>query len=151
MDILLIVVTALAPGVEARGAYPLAYVLGYSGLTIFTLIYVVSSLPSIPILYILKWFEEKIIYRIGFLKKIYSMVLERVREKAGKVAGYNIVYVGLALYVAIPLPGTGVWTGSLIAYILDLDKIKSIISIFAGNLIACVIIYSVVYSVSIMF
>ena len=51
-------------------------------------------------------------------------------------------YLGLFLFVAIPLPGTGVWMGSLIASILGLNKKRSFITIAVGNVIAGVIIYT---------
>ncbi|RLG89245.1 MAG: ligand-binding protein SH3 [Thermoprotei archaeon] len=139
-NILIVISTALMPGIEARGAIPLALALGFDPFTGLLMSYIASSLPSIILVYGLSWLEKHIISKITFARKIYQYALSKARKKAGEVEKYNIVYVGLALYVAIPLPLTGVWTGSLIAHILELNKLKSIVSIFIGNLIACILI-----------
>lgn len=143
-DLLLIVLLAVAPGVEARVAMPTAVLVGLDPYIAFSLSFVASSAPTIPLIYGLTWLEKTIIPKIGFISKIYKIILERARRKAHRISQYRIVYLGLALYVAIPFPLTGVWTGSLIAYILDLDKKKSIISIVLGNLVACIIILSTI-------
>ena len=59
---------------------------------------------------------------------------KKLQEKAGKG-----IYVALLLFVGIPLPGTGAWTGTLAASILDLDFKKSIISVILGVLLAGII------------
>ncbi|OYT41014.1 MAG: ligand-binding protein SH3 [Desulfurococcales archaeon ex4484_58] len=140
------ILLALTPGIEARGAYPMAFYLGLLNPYTYLLIYVFSSFPSIPIIYGLKWVERKLIIKSGLLARIYTKILERVRRKSVKVSKYKVVYVGLILYVAVPLPLTGVWTGSLIAYLMDLDKKRSIIAVFIGNLIACTIIYLTLFT-----
>ena len=140
--IIAIIIVSMLPGVEARGAYPLAYAMGYTDLASYLLIFASSTFPSIPIIYGLTWFEKNIIREYGFLKRLYDRVVAKIRSRAEKISRYSIVYIGLTLYVAIPLPGTGVWTGSLIAYLLGLDKYRSLIAIAVGNMIACTIIYS---------
>ncbi len=139
-NILAVTLTALMPGIEARGAIPLALALGFDPFTGLLLSYTASSLPSIILVYGLSWLEKHIISKISLARKIYEYALSKARKKAREVEKYKIVYIGLTLYVAIPLPLTGVWTGSLIAHILGLNKWKSIMSIFAGNLIACTLI-----------
>lgn len=148
--LLFIILLSITPGIEARGAFPLAYILGYHGIFVFITVFIASSIPSIPIIYGLKWLEEKIIKQIPSLDRIYRSIIGRIREKTYKVEKYRIIYLGLIFYVAIPLPGTGVWTGSLISYLLGLDRIRSIIAIVIGNLIACTIIYMIIYSISIV-
>ncbi len=150
VEILFIILLSLAPGIEARGAFPLAYVLGYQGFSIFLLIFLSSTLPSIPIIYGLGWLEEKIVNRVSWINKIYVAIIARIRRRAKQVTRYRIVYLGLILYVAIPSPGTGVWTGSLISYLLGLDKTRSVIAVAIGNFIACTIIYLTIYSVTIL-
>jgi uncharacterized membrane protein len=140
-----IVLLAMAPGVEARVAIPTAVILGLDPLLSLIISFISSSIPVLPIIYGLSWVEEKIILRVSFLKKIYMAILERVRERAKRISNYKVVYAGLALYVAIPLPLTGVWTGSLIAYLLGLRDIKSVSSIIIGNLIACLIVFTTIY------
>ncbi|MET1160199.1 MAG: small multi-drug export protein [Thermoprotei archaeon] len=147
MDIhkyVILVLVALAPGIEARGAYPLAYAMGLETPFVFPLIYIASSLPAFPLIYGLRVFEDKIVYKVSLLKKVYEIAIKRVRSKAYRVASHKLIFLALALYVAIPLPGTGVWTGSLISYVLGLDKSKSLLAVLAGNLIACTILYALV-------
>ena len=74
------------------------------------------------------------------LKKIEAWALKKAEKKEGKIKKYE--YLGLFLFVAIPLPGTGVWMGSLIASILGLNKKRSLLMITVGNVIAGVIIYT---------
>lgn len=148
-DVLLVILVSMMPGIEARGSIPLAYALGLGPLPAFIIPYIFSSLPSIPIILGLEYVEEKIISRISILFKLYKLVVERARKKSIKIAKHKIVYVGLALYVAIPLPLTGVWTGSLIAYIMGLNEYKSIIAIILGNLVASTLIFLAVESITI--
>ena len=64
-----------------------------------------------------------------------NWLFARTRMKAsGKIRQYE--YLGLLLFVALPLPFTGAWTGSLIAYLFDLDFYKSLLTIFIGVIIA---------------
>ena len=65
-------------------------------------------------------------------------LFERTRKRAdSKIKRFE--YIGLILFVAVPLPFTGAWTGALIAYLFDLDFKKSLITIFIGVLIAAFI------------
>ncbi|ABN70502.1 small multidrug export protein (QacE) [Staphylothermus marinus F1] len=142
INILFVILLAISPGIEARVAMPTAVLLGFDPFISFILSFVASSIPAVPLVYGLPWLEKTIIFRVGFLKNIYDKIIERARSRAHRISQYKIVYLGLALYVAVPFPLTGVWTGSLIAYILGLDRKKSTISIIFGNLIACTIIFS---------
>ena len=140
-NILVVLFTAIMPGIEARGAIPLALALGFDPYMSLLLSYIASSLPSIFLVYGLSWLEKRIIHKLSFARKIYQYALNKARKKAVELEKYSIMYIGLSLYVAIPLPLTGVWTGSLIAHILGLNKLKSIISIFIGNFVACILIF----------
>lgn len=134
--VVILILLALAPGLEARVAIPYGLGCGLHPLMVYVLSYIFSTLPTVPILYLLGWAEERLIHRIGFLERLYRWSIERVRGRVERIRRSKYIYLALLLYVAIPLPFTGVWTGSLIAYILGLDKIKSIASIALGNIIA---------------
>ncbi len=70
--------------------------------------------------------------------KILEKIIERTKRGAGeKVKKYGTM--GLAIFVAIPLPGTGVWSGALAAYLLGLDLKDTIIALSIGNAIATAI------------
>lgn len=74
------------------------------------------------------------------LKKLVAWAEKKAKKKEGNIKKYE--YLGLFLFVAIPLPGTGIWMGSLIASILGLKKMKSFLTISVGNVIAGIIIYT---------
>ena len=69
---------------------------------------------------------------------------EKGGEKLQATAGKGL-FVALLLFVGIPLPGTGAWTGSLIASLLEIDIKKSSLAIFCGIIMATVIMYIVSY------
>lgn len=79
-----------------------------------------------------------------FLKKVYSWLLNLGVKRSLKMS--KISYVALALFVGIPLPATGAWTGTLVSYVLGLDRKKSIIAIEVGVLIASLIVTVVAYT-----
>ncbi|MDD6466797.1 MAG: small multi-drug export protein, partial [Erysipelotrichaceae bacterium] len=70
----------------------------------------------------------------GIFVKLVDWVEKRGAEKSGQVTRYEMF--GLVLFVAIPLPGTGAWTGSLVAALLEMDIKKAMLSVFVGVLIA---------------
>jgi uncharacterized membrane protein len=91
----------------------------------------------LPVPFILLFFRfvEKFLRNYKFWKRLMDWLFSHTRKRAdGKIRRYE--YLGLILFVAIPLPFTGAWTGSLIAYLFDLKFSKSLITIFIGILIA---------------
>jgi uncharacterized membrane protein len=91
----------------------------------------------LPIPFILLFFRsfEKFLRNYKFWMRIMDWLFARTRKRAdSKIRKYE--YLGLILFVAIPLPFTGAWTGSLIAYLFDLKFSKSLITIFLGVIIA---------------
>ena len=84
---------------------------------------------------------------LGWVGKFFAFCLEK-GEKGGKAltskAGRS-TYLALLLFVGIPIPGTGGWTGTLAASILDLDFKKSMVAVFLGILLAGVIMGIVSY------
>lgn len=78
-------------------------------------------------------------------KKVVSWLHKKGNSKRGQIDKYG--YLGLVLFVGIPLPGTGAWTGSLVAILLGLDKKKSFICIIIGVLLAAAIMSIVSYGI----
>jgi uncharacterized membrane protein len=83
-------------------------------------------------------FLHKEFMRLKIYKKIIARILNRIQKKADKVEKRldDLGYVALMLFVAIPLPGTGAWSGTLVAWLLGLDRLKSFIAIALGVIIA---------------
>ena len=81
-------------------------------------------------------------------KLFHSLIVkmeDRAMGKSDQIKRYE--FFGLLLFVGIPLPGTGAWTGSLIASLLEVDIKKSSIAIFCGLIMATVIMYVVSYGI----
>ncbi len=104
---------------------------------------IIGNLLPIPfiLLFIKRIFQWMKKYR--GLGKIARWFEEKAMSKKDRIERYE--FWGLVLFVGIPLPGTGAWTGSLIAALLDLDFKKAIAAIFVGIIIATVIMSCISY------
>ena len=89
---------------------------------------------------IFKWLKKTKLFRDLIIK-----LENRAMGKSDQIKRYE--FLGLLLFVGIPLPGTGAWTGSLIASLLEVDIKKSSIAIFCGLVMATVIMYVVSYGI----
>jgi uncharacterized membrane protein len=94
----------------------------------------------LPVPFILLFFKhvEKFLRRYKFWSRAMDWLFARTRKKASATI-QKYEHIGLFIFVAIPLPFTGAWTGSLIAYLFDLKFSKSVITIFFGLLAAAFI------------
>ena len=117
-DLLIIAVLTLAPFFELRASIPYGIIAGYPWWIVF-LIGVLFNIAIAPITFFI-W--NKIIHWlrwIKFIDKLYIKTIERVQKKAQKfVDKYG--ELGLAIFIGIPIPGSGVWSGSLAANIFNL-------------------------------
>ena len=141
---LLSTLLGILPISELRGAIPYAYL---NGVPIW-LAYVVGVLSNatVPFLGFL-FFEtfHKLLDKWGFYHRLFEKTVDRARKKVGdKVSKYGLL--GLMLFVGIPLPVTGAWTGILGAWVLGLDRKKSILFILLGVLISGIIVSTVLYT-----
>ncbi|MDG6221422.1 MAG: small multi-drug export protein [Candidatus Thermoplasmatota archaeon] len=96
---------------------------------------VLGNMIPIPfILYLFPWVEKKL-RRFAVFTRFFDWLFARTRRKTNKsVERYQ--ELALLLFVAIPLPITGAWTGSLVSYLFGLDRMKSLLFIFLGVLTA---------------
>ena len=134
----------MLPIIELRGAIPV-------GVFTFHLSYLESFICSfigniIPVYFIVKYIRP--LFDFFGRWKIFKVIIDWATEKATKHIQeneklQNAVSVGLFLFVAIPLPGTGAWVGSLIANFLDLPPKKAIPPIIVGVLTAGIIVLSI--------
>ena len=132
-----VLLTAALPIIELRGAIPVGISLGLSPIHA-TLISLVGSM--IPVPFIL--FSIRPIFNYLKTTKIFKKLVHKLTDKSmsksGKIQRYGAW--GLLVFVAIPLPGTGVWSGSLAAALLDMRFKWAFPAILVGNIIAAVII-----------
>lgn len=129
---------SMIPWVEARYIIPYAmWVFHWEWWQAFPFAVAGNMLP-VPFVLLFFRFVEKFLRNYKFWTRIMDWLFSRTRKRADrKIKKYE--YLGLILFVAIPLPFTGAWTGSLIAYLFDLKFSKSLITILLGVIISAVI------------
>lgn len=147
-DEVIVFVVSLLPILELRGGLIVAKLLGVP-LQVAAPIAIVANVLPVPFII---FFIERI---LNFLKEHGPIKkLARWIDKKGRTAGASLqekhpksLYLGLMLFVGIPLPGTGAWTGALAAALLGLKPQKSTPAILLGVLIACAIMSIVAYAI----
>lgn len=143
LDILNIFLSALTPLGELRLAIPWGLTQSdLSPVAVYFIAVFGNIIPPVFILLLLpratKFFNSK----SKLIKKFLEWLFERTRRRtAGKIEKYGPL--ALILFVAIPLPNTGAWTGSIAAWLFGLPFKKSIIYIFYGILIAGIIVTAI--------
>lgn len=128
---LIIFILAMMPISELRGSMLFAAGINTEVNLIYAALLSIAGnmLPIFFILFVFKYFEA-LFRKVPFLSKIMDWVFERVRAKSKSIEKYE--ELGLMVFVAIPSPFTGAWTGSLAAYILNFSYAMSLLYIFLG-------------------
>ena len=132
---------SMIPIVELRGAIPIAESLGLN-IFLYYPIAIIGNMLPVPFIYlfarkVLEWGKDK-----KLIGKFFTWCLEKGEkggEKLKKSAGNNGIFFALLLFVGIPLPGTGAWTGTLAASFLKIDFKTSIAAVTLGVLLAGII------------
>ena len=135
---------SMLPIIECRGAIPLGWGLGLPWWQT-ALFSIAGNLLPVPFILlfiraILKWMRES---RVKFFSGIAAWLDRKIEKHKGTIEKYS--YWGLVLFVAIPLPGTGAWTGTLIASVLGLEPKKSFLAAVLGVLGATAIMTVISY------
>lgn len=145
----LTVLVSMIPVVELRGGIPFGVATGLPVWAAF-IAAVIGNLIPVPfiIVYIRRIFQW-MRRRMPRLNSLVDKLERKAHLKGQKVSKYK--YLGLMLFVAIPLPGTGAWTGSLAAAFLDMPLRKAIPSVVLGVLIAGMAISILTYGVASLF
>lgn len=146
LNYLLVFLISMVPLIELRLAIPYAIGLGLN-IPLSYVIAIVGNMIPVPIIFffarrVLEWGDKFNWPKgLGWVGKFFHFCLEKgerggkkLTEKAGRST-----YLALFLFVGVPLPGTGAWTGTLAASILDLDFKKSVIAVLGGIVLAGVI------------
>lgn len=133
-----LLLTSMLPLIELKGAIPIGLAMGFGKVETLLISYLGSTLPALFILpFIIKifsWMEKR-----PKSARLVARAKNKAQSKDEQVRKYQ--YLGLFIFVAIPLPGTGVWMGSLIASLMGLEKKKSFLMIALGNAVAGLIIF----------
>ena len=140
---------SMVPVVELRGAIPYGVVAGLSVPAAF-IIAVIGNLVPIPVLVV---FTRKVFEWLRTISSGLDRIVSRLEAKAEKNKEVVMKYEfwGLVLLVAIPLPGTGAWTGALVAAMMDMRLKRAMPAIILGVLIAGVIVTTVTYGAGALF
>ncbi len=139
-----IFIISLLPILELRGGLIAARILGVEFIKAFIICYIANIIPVPFILLFINWIFNKM-SKWKPTKKIVDWLSNKTLKKKEQIDKYG--YFGLFLFVGIPLPGTGAWTGSLLAILLNLDKKKSFITIAIGVLAAGIIMSLLSYGI----
>lgn len=137
---LIVFFVSMVPLVELRGAIPISQGFQLPLLQSY-IISVIGNMLPVPVIYlfarkVLEWGADK-----KYIGKFFTFCIEKghkggakLKEKAG-----SGMFVALMLFVGIPIPGTGAWTGTLAASFLDMGFKKSVIAVLLGVLMAGII------------
>lgn len=126
---------------ELRGAIPYAMASGWPWWQAWLWCVVFNALVG-PIAYAFLATVHKLLYRWGFYARIFDRVVERARNKVhDKIERFG--YLGVALFVGIPLPITGAWTGVLGSWILGLSRQKTMLAVVLGVMISATIVTTI--------
>ena len=122
---------SMVPLIELRGAVPIGTAMGLPAIPTLIVSIIGNCIP-IPVILlfvkeILKWMRG---CKISLFNKISNWLYEKADKNRPKIEKYAAW--GLFIFVAIPLPGTGAWTGALVASVFDMKKLPASISIFGG-------------------
>ena len=137
-------VTAMLPVLEIRGAIPVGVASGLDPWLAFAVGFVGNMLP-IPILILLTRKVIEWLKKHNVLVKLTAWLENKGSKGAQKVQRYS--FWGLFILVAIPLPGTGAWTGALVASLLDMRLKRALPAIAMGVAVAGLIVLLVTYGV----
>ncbi len=141
-------IISMIPLIELRGSIPLGAALGMPWYMVF-LISVIGNLLPIPFLIlfvrpVFAWLKRRSLFSC-----LVARLENKLISKAGKVTQYEVI--GLTLFVAIPLPGTGAWSGAGIAALLGMRLRHALPSIVAGVFIAGCIMTAASYGIASIF
>ncbi|XP_039130430.1 uncharacterized protein LOC120266845 [Dioscorea cayenensis subsp. rotundata] len=125
---------ATLPVLELRGAIPVGYWMHLNPL-LLTILSILGNMVPVPFIIIyLKRFAEFVSQKSASATQFLDFIVKRAREKAGPVEEFQ--WLGLMLFVAVPFPGTGAWTGAIIASVLDMSFWSAITANFVGVVLA---------------
>ena len=141
---LTVVFVAMLPYIEMRGAIPIGISMGMHPVHALALALIGSMIPSPVIMLVFRPFFN-FVKRTGLFRNLTLKIVDNTLKKTSRIK--KIYIPGLFIFVAIPLPGTGVWTGSLAAALLNIRLLHAFPAIFLGNAVAGLIITLLSYGI----
>ena len=141
---LTVFIISLMPILELRGGLIAAALLKLNPISS----YIVSIIGNVlPVPFILLFFNKifELLKKKKKLVKFTNFVDKKVEKNKKSIEKYG--YFGLTLFVGVPLPGTGAWTGCLIASVLEMDRKKAFLAVFLGIIMASVIMMLISFGI----
>ena len=140
MGYIKIMLCAMLPVIELRGAIPLGISLNLNPIGAYIFSVIGSTIVAIPIIlmfrYVLEYLKSK-----KYFEKLTNNIEDKILRRSKKLKTLNIV--GIILFVGIPLPTTGTWSAAAIASIIKMRIKDALLGIFLGNAVAGIIVSSV--------
>jgi len=135
-EIALVLLATISPISELRGGIPLG-ILKYEldPLFIFFIAVIANALIFFPVFFALRLFYDRLLYRIPLFNKYLDSLRKRGKPKVDKYG-----FWGLALFVAVPLPLTGAYTGTILAWLFGMDWRKAFAAVGLGVVLAGVVV-----------
>lgn len=134
---LMIILTACLPISELRGAIPLGLGMGESIFKTLSLAIIGNLIPVTPLFFLFRPIS-KILRSLSVTKKFFDWYLRKIKKRAGIIEKFQAL--GLAIFVAIPLPFTGAWTGAIAASLFGLRFRYAFLAIICGVIFAGIIV-----------
>lgn len=138
-ELIVLIISAL-PILELRGALPVAINVFHLPWYYALALAVMGNLLPVPFILLFLNTASRLLSKIAVFSRVLAWFFERTRRRGRVVERYE--RIGLALFVAVPLPVTGAWTGSLVAVLFGLKFRHAFLSIFIGVCIAGIIVTS---------
>ena len=139
-----VMICSMIPIIELRGAIPLGMALGMPWWQSYLFAVIGNMIPIPFILLFVKqfiaWMQRS---RVKFFNKIGNFLIKKAEKNREKIEKYS--FFGVCLFVAIPLPVTGAWTGSLVASVIGMKPWKAFLSCLFGVMIAGVVVTLIAY------
>ncbi|MGM9665236.1 MAG: COG2426 family protein [Eubacteriales bacterium] len=141
---------SMIPIIELRGAIPMGAAFSLPWWQTY-IISVIGNMIPVPFILlfikkIIRWMSNS---KVKFFNKTAGFLMRKVEKNRERIEKYS--FFGVCLFVAIPLPATGAWTGSLVAAMIDMKFWKAVLSAFIGVLVAGVIMTLISYGIAAIF
>ena len=143
-DLIYSILLSMMPIAELRGGIPYALANGISPITAY-FVCVAANIMAFPIVYLFFGFFHDIFYKMGWYKQLFDKLVLRTRSKVeANIEKWG--FWGLMVFVMVPLPVTGAYTGSFAAWIFGIEKRKAFLAVALGVAISGLIVTAIFLS-----
>ncbi len=136
-EYLYVFLMSVVPWIELRGSIPLGLLLGLDIIPVF-MISLFGGIIVIPILFVVLDHVFPILRKIKIIDRLYILWENKVRKRYKRYSNWQMF--GLMIFVSIPLPGSGVYSGTFIAFLLGLERKRAFVVISLGALLAGIMV-----------